>query len=154
MFAWDQRLRRLMIGVAVMILCAVPLFGQPPSREQEITHFINGFVAAWNRADPAALGAMFAPHAVFQTPSGHADSRAEIEALLRREERELFKDRRLSVHVGEIRFHSPYDAEVETDFLLDGYSAMGFGSAPPGSLSFVLHKADGRWEIREAAMQR
>lgn len=143
-----------MIGVAVMILCAVPLFGQPPSREQEITHFINGFVAAWNRADPAALGAMFAPHAVFQTPSGHADSRAEIEALLRREERELFKDRRLSVHVGEIRFHSPYDAEVETDFLLDGYSAMGFGSAPPGSLSFVLHKADGRWEIREAAMQR
>lgn len=142
------------MAVAVMIVCAVPLFGQPPSREQEITHFINGFVAAWNRADPAALGAMFTSHAVFQTPSGHADSRAEIEALLRREERELFKDRRLSVHVGEIRFHSPYDAEVETDFLLDGYSAMGFGSAPPGSLSFVLHKDDGRWEIREAAMQR
>jgi len=143
-----------MMAVAVMIVCAVPLFGQPPSREQEITHFINGFVAAWNRADTAALGAIFAPHAVFQTPSGHADSRADIEALLTRQERELFKGRRLSVHVREIRFHSPYDAEVETDFLLDGYSAMGFGSAPPGSLSFVLHKADGRWEIREAAMQR
>jgi hypothetical protein len=83
-----------------------------------------------------------------------AATRADIEALLKRQERELFKGRRLSVHVREIRFHSPYDAEVETDFLLDGYSAMGFGSTPPGSLSFVLHKDDGRWEIREAAMQR
>jgi uncharacterized protein (TIGR02246 family) len=146
--------RPLLIVAAITMAFATTLSAQQPPPDQEIRDFLGNFVRAWNQADAKTLAAMFETHASFQTPSGHAQSRAGIEELLKRQEVEFFNGRQLSLEFRAIRFRSPNDAEVETDFLLDGYSAMGVGSVPPGDLFFVLRKADARWRIKQAIMQR
>ena len=136
----------------MMSLAAVPT--QPLSTKQEIQDFISGFVTLWNKADLQMLATSFTPNASLQTPSGHASSRGEIKTFLKQQEVELFNGRRMSIQIRTIRLDSSQDAKVDMEFLLDGYSAMGFGSLPPGTLSFVLHKDKGRWLIQQAVMQR
>jgi hypothetical protein len=51
----------------------------------------------------------------------------------------------------------PNEAEVVTDFLLDGDSAVGLGSIPSGALFFILKKSyveESQWTRRYARDQR
>lgn len=144
----------LVLAVGLPLSSMAVLTAQQLSPEQEVRHFIARFVTLWNTADLKTLVASFAPRASLYTPSGHAKSRDEIEQFLKMKQAELFLGREMSVEIRKIQFDSRHHADVETDFLLDGYSAMGFGSLPPGTLSFVLHQYNGRWHIEQAVMQR
>ena len=87
------------------------------------------------------------------TPSGHAETRSAIEALLEHHRNEFFNKKRLSIEVREIEFESAERATVHAYYLLDGYSAMGFGSAPPGNMDLEIKRTPtNQWRIFQAVI--
>jgi uncharacterized protein (TIGR02246 family) len=121
--------------------------------EQEVRHVIEHFVQAWNKPNIEDLASMFAERAVLLTPSGHATTRPHILRLLQQEQMEFFEGRQLTLAIQSVVMGESH-ATVEGTYTLDGYTAAGFGSVPPGSIYFTLHKRGERWNIEKTVIER
>ena len=119
----------------------------------DVRQFINEFPKAWNKPDIDHLVSMFTPEAILLTPSGHAMTRPRIRDLLVRERMELFNGKQLALSLKSISVKENY-VTIEGTYTLDGYTASGFSTIPPGSIRFRLREEDSNWTIEKAEMER
>jgi uncharacterized protein (TIGR02246 family) len=72
---------RTLIGAAVAVYIALPAFAQEaPQSVVAAVNATNGdFVLKWNKQDPGAIAALFAPGAMFVAPTGNFSGRADVQ---------------------------------------------------------------------------
>ena len=111
--------------------------------EAAITQIARDYEAAFNKADSAALGAMFAEDVEYTDEDGDLISgRAEVEALLKKSFA-LSPGAKLSIHIDSIRAIAP-DVAVERGTTL---TTSRDGEQTPSAYTATHVRKDGKWHI-------
>ena len=98
---------------------------------------------------------LFLPDAVLVMPTGKiARTRSGIRERLIDEWNGKLKDTRLSHAVEAVSLEGNDTAVVKGKYRLEGVKVLGFEKAPEGSFVFNHKKAQGRWMIAKAELQR
>jgi len=145
---------------ALGALILVPTPGSPQSNlggaagdvksEKAVREIYERFVAAWNRHDGDALGAMYAVDGDHIEPDGnHVDGRDAVTLLFKRQHESVFKQTRLMLNIADVWFVTEDVALVDGGYAISGIRSLEGAEIPErrGHLTSVLLREGGKWSI-------
>ena len=141
-------MRRLCIAVTVCALAGIGTAIAQDAREKEVRAATDAFVAAWNKHDPKAMAAVWAPDGDLINPFGRwASGRADVEKLFTDEQTTFMKSSMYSIGTYKVRFLSPAIAVSDYDGEVTGIlDANGSPQAPfKHHVTIVFEKKAGHW---------
>ena len=115
---------------------------------KEVRSVSDAFVAAWNKHDPKAMAAEWAPEGDLVNPFGRwASGRAEVEKLFTDEHSTFMKTTTYSLGNYKVRFPSPAIAVVDYDGEVAGMQNSDGSAMPPFKhhVASVYEKKGGHW---------
>ena len=145
------RFSRMAGLLAALVICTVPISGQPPADEQSIRGLATQFEQAWNSHDMNKLGAITTEDVDFVNVAGlHWKGRAEVVKEHAERHKVRFKNSVWTTERVAIQFLSPDMALVHIDWQTRGDLDFDLKPWPPrtGIFSWVVVKNAGSWKIR------
>ena len=121
------------------------------SDDSLVQPIVAGFMDAWNRHDPAAFAALFAPDADFTNAAGvTTHGRDKIQALHTRVFSKRFKDSHETADQVAVRWLTPDIAAVDVRWTLTGVRDETGAERPPrnGILSLIVARSANQWAIQ------
>lgn len=118
--------------------------------EKVVRETYQRFVEAWNRHDFEALANMYSIDGDHIEPDGdHADGRADVGLLLKRQHEGVFKKTHLMLNIADIWFITREVALVDGGYAISGIQTPDGKEIPErrGHLTAVLLFEDGKWWI-------
>ena len=144
----SPRLRNLLAGMA--LTAAVSSAAAAPATAPAVEVLQRGYVAAWDRADAAAIAAYFAPDGDFTNPTGfHAQGRADIAAFYAQAFAAGYAGSRGGLTLLRTRMVAPGVMLVDGEWSIRGARGPQ-GDARPGEQGLataVLVQSGGVWRI-------
>jgi uncharacterized protein (TIGR02246 family) len=118
--------------------------------EKVVRDMYKAFVDAWNRHDFEALANMYSIDGDHIEPDGdHADGRAAVALLLKRQHEGVFEKTHLMLNIADIWFVTREVALVDGGYAISGIQTPDGKEIPErrGHLTSVLLFEDGKWWI-------
>lgn len=144
-------MRKLVMAAALAMATVASLAMAAPEKSgaaAQIRAKNQEFAASWNRHDPKAMAAYWAPDGDLINPSGRvAKGRAEVEKLLTDEQSTIFKGTTMTITNDTVRLLKPDVAFAEWDYEISGMHSPD-GTALPtskGHVNAVMVKKSGQW---------
>ena len=134
----------LLGGMLLAVAVTTAASAQVPALHQRA----EAFKAAWDRHDPKALAAVWAPDGDLINPFGRvAKGRAEIEKLFQDEQTTIMKGTTLHLNSDSSREVAPNVAVADWDIEITGMQGKDGTAMPPlkNHVTIVWVKHDGQW---------
>ena len=152
------RIAILVVALVLLSLAPFPVRGQSNrggaaidlKNEKVVRDQYDRFVAAWNRHDAAALGAMYTIDGDHLEPDGnHVDGRDAVTLLFKRQHESVFKQTRLMLNIADVWFVTDDVALVDGGYAISGIRDLEGVEIPErrGHLTSVLLREGGTWRI-------
>jgi len=143
-------MRRFILAAAVCALVGIGTALAEDPREKEVRSVEDAFVTAWNKHDPKAMAAQWAPDGDLINPFGRwAAGRAEIEKLFTDEHTTFMKGTTYSFSNFKVRFPSPAIGYADWDGEVAGMHNQDGSAIPPFKhhVAALFAKKAGHWWI-------
>ena len=143
-------MKRLFIMTAVCALAGIGTALAEDAREKEVRSVEEAFVTAWNKHDPKAMAAGWAPDGDLINPFGRwAAGRAEVEKLFSDEHTTVMKGSTYSLNNFKARFPSPAIGYADWDGEITGMQSQDGAAIPPFKhhVAALFAKKAGHWWI-------